>query len=202
MESGLLGLVNHYGYLAIFLLVFLQEIGVPNPVPNELVLLFAGALTIIGGLSFWPTLLTAVSADVIGTTLLFTVFYFFEHKIMERVKKWEKINQKLEKVKETVLKRGRWGIFLGRMMPYIRGYVSVAAGILNIPYKNFLPMVVLPALLWTGGYVTLGHFLGIKWQSVADFIHQYQWILLVAVITAIAFWFYWKSRKDAEKEVK
>ena len=200
--SGLLGFVNHYGYLAIFLLVFLQEIGIPNPVPNELVLLFAGALTVIGGLSFWLTLLTAVTADVVGTTILFSVFYFFEHLIMEKISRWKGVNEKLEKIKERLLQRGQWGIFLGRMMPYVRGYVSVAAGILNIPYKKFLPMVVLPAILWTGGYITLGHFLGKKWESVAAFIGQYQWILLAAVVVIIANVIYWKGRKKNLNAVK
>ncbi len=193
--TGILGLVNHYGYLAIFLLVFLQEIGIPNIVPNELILLFAGALTVIGGLSFWLTFLTAVSADVIGTTILFSVFYFFERYIMEKISKWKGMNEKLDRLKETILRRGGWGIFLGRMMPYLRGYVSIAAGILNIPYRKFLPMVIIPAILWTGGYVTLGHFLGKKWEVVAGFIHQYEWILLVAVVIIIINVWYWKNRK-------
>ena len=46
-----------YGYLAIFSLVFLQEIGVPNPVPNELVLLFSGYLTSTGKLNFTAVLI-------------------------------------------------------------------------------------------------------------------------------------------------
>ena len=195
MEGGLLGFVSDYGYLAVFLLVFAQEIGVPNPVPNELVLLFAGALTVIGGLNFWLTFLTAVAADVLGTTILFSVFYFFEHYIMEKISKWKGINEKLNRIKESILRRGQWGIFLGRMMPYIRGYVSVAAGILNIPYKTFLPMAVLPAIIWTGGYVTLGHFLGTKWERVAEFIHAYQWILFVAIVVGVGVYFYWRRRK-------
>jgi membrane protein DedA with SNARE-associated domain len=200
--TGLLGFVNSYGYLAVFILVFLQEIGVPNPVPNELVLLFAGALTVIGGLSFWLTLLTAVIADIAGTTLLFTVFYFFEHYIMEKISRWKGINEKLERIKESILRRGQWGIFIGRMMPYLRGYASAVAGILNIPYRKFLPMVIIPAIIWTGGYVTLGHFLGKKWESVAAFISQYQWVLVVAVAAIIGAWFYWKGRKDANNDVR
>ncbi len=200
--DALLSFVNEYGYGAIFILVFLQEIGVPNLVPNELVLLFAGALTVIGGLNFWLTVLTAIMADVIGTTLLFTIFYFFEHYIMEKVSKWKGVNEKLDRLKESILRRGKWGIFLGRMMPYIRGYVSIAAGILNIPYKVFLPMVVIPAIIWTGGYVTLGHFLGKKWEKVAEFVQRYQWLLMIAIIAGIAGYFYWRSRKKRAIKVE
>lgn len=200
--DALLSFVNEYGYGAIFILVFLQEIGVPNLVPNELVLLFAGALTVIGGLNFWLTVLTAIMADVIGTTLLFTIFYFFEHYIMEKVSRWKGVNEKLDRLKESILRRGKWGIFLGRMMPYIRGYVSIAAGILNIPYKVFLPMVVIPAIIWTGGYVTLGHFLGKKWEKVAEFVQRYQWLLMIAIIAGIAGYFYWRSRKKRAIKVE
>ena len=200
--NGLLGFVSDYGYLAVFLLVFLQEIGVPNPVPNELVLLFAGALTSIGDLSIWLMFLTAVAADIIGTTLLFSVFYFFEHKIMEKVRKWEKINQKLDAIKAKILERGKPAIFLGRMMPFVRGYVSVAAGILNIPYKTFLPMVIFPAIIWTGGYVTLGHFLGKRWETVANFIEQYQWMLLAALILVAAIWIYLKRKKNLKNKTE
>lgn len=193
--ENLLQFVNDYGYWAVFILVFLQEIGVPNPVPNELVLLFAGALTSIGGLNFWLTLFIAIVADVIGTTLLFSIFYFFEHFIMERLPKWLPINEKLDRFKEMILRKGRWGIFVGRLTPYLRGYVSVAAGVLNLPYKVFVPTVLVSAALWSGGYVILGHFLGRQWQKVADFVWGYQWLLLIAVILVIAGVIFWKSKK-------
>ena len=194
----LLHFVNEYGYWAIFSLVFLQEIGAPNPVPNELILIFAGALTVIGSLNFWLTFLVAVSADVIGTTLLFSAFYFFEHFIMERLPKWLAINQKLDRIKAGLLKRGRWGIFVGRLLPYLRAYASVAAGVLNIPYRVFLPMVIFPAILWTGGYVTLGHFLGKNWQTVGNFIYQYQWILLALGVLVIGVFLLSKSKKNSK----
>jgi len=56
--------ITKYGYFAIFSLVFLQEIGVPNPVPNELVLLFSGYLIFVGKLDFIIVLTTVVAADI------------------------------------------------------------------------------------------------------------------------------------------
>lgn len=200
--TGLLGYVQDYGYLAVFLMVFLQEIGVPNPVPNELILLFAGALTSIGGLSVWIMVLTAVAADVIGTTILFTAFYFFEHIILEKISKWVPINEKLNKIKAKIAKHDRWAIFLGRMMPYVRGYVSAAAGILNMPYRVFIPMVAISAVIWSGGYVVLGHFLGRQWEVVASLIEQYKWSFFVVLLSIVIIWFYIGHRKKPENSVK
>ncbi len=194
IDGGFLGFISEYGYLAVFLLVFLQEIGIPT-VPNELVLIFAGALTTIGGLDFWVMFWTTVAADVLGTSLLFFIFYFFEKKIMERIPSWIPINHYLDKVKGMLERHDKWAIFLGRMMPYGRGYVSAAAGILNISYKIFLPMVLMSAMIWTGGYVTLGHFLGNQWEKVADFIAGYQWLLLVALVLVVIVWVYVHHRR-------
>lgn len=77
MPHSLAVFIAHYGYPAIFSLVFLQEIGVPNPVPNELVLLFSGYLAFLGALNFVLVFLTVVAADFIGTSILYLVFYFF-----------------------------------------------------------------------------------------------------------------------------
>lgn len=192
--SGFFGFVTEYGYLAVFLLVFLQELGIPT-VPNELILIFAGALTTIGKLDFWVMFWTTVAADIIGTSILFFVFYFFEKKIMERLPKWVPINEYLDRIKGMVERHGKWAILIGRMMPYVRGYVSAAAGILNLPYKVFLPMVVISAMVWTGGYVTLGHFLGYQWKKVADFVSGYQWVALVAFALIVIIFIYWHHRK-------
>ena len=71
MTSELTLYITRYGYLAVFLLVLLQELGMPNPVTNELVLLFSGYLAFSGVLNLWLVFLTAVSADCIGTTILY-----------------------------------------------------------------------------------------------------------------------------------
>ena len=68
--------IINYGYLAIFALVFLQEVGIPNPVPNELVLIFSGYLAFKGILYLPLVILAAVSADFIGTNILYFTFYF------------------------------------------------------------------------------------------------------------------------------
>src|SRR3989344_4102021 len=92
-----------YGYLAIFGLIFLQEIGIPNPVPNELILLFSGYLSSIGTLSLPLIFLTAVSADFIGTAVLYTIFYLFGKYFLERKPNWlpfphEKIHRLGQKI--------------------------------------------------------------------------------------------------------
>src|SRR6516225_8382929 len=86
--------IAEYGYIAIFLLVLLQELGVPNPVTNEFVLLFSGYLAYTGVLNLQLVVLTSVSADCIGTTILYALFYRFGEYLMDRRPRWFPISPK------------------------------------------------------------------------------------------------------------
>ena len=179
--------ITKYGYLAIFLLVFVQELGVPNPVTNEFVLLFSGYLAFAGNLNLWLVILTAVSADCIGTTLLYAVFYWCGDYIMRLPPRWFPVSRHhLERIAQTMVKRRRWGIYLGRLIPFLRGYASVAAGILPIGPKIFIPAVIVSAITWSGGYVLAGRLLGPYWEQFAVKVGRVESMVLVAVFILIA----------------
>lgn len=187
MSSVLALYVTKYGYLAIFLLVLLQELGLPNPVTNEFVLLFSGYLAFSGVLNLWLVLLTAVSADCIGTTILYAVFYVFREYILCRRPRWFPPSPAhLERITHTILERQQWGIYVGRLVPFLRGYVSVAAGILSISPKIFIPAVIVSAITWSGGYVIAGRLLGPYWEQVAAKVGGVASLVLLATIVVIA----------------
>src|SRR5919198_4577666 len=156
-----------YGYLAIFSLVFLQEIGVPNPVPNELVLLFSGYLTSIGKLDFTIVLLSVIIADIMGSSVLYMTFYYCGQRVLQ---KWPHVipTSKLAYLTARVSHKDRWSIYIGRHIPFLRGYTAVAAGLLKISPTIFLPAVLLSALTWSGGYVTAGKLLGHEYVNIAS----------------------------------
>ncbi|MCL4405037.1 MAG: DedA family protein [Patescibacteria group bacterium] len=169
MPPELTHYITSYGYLAIFSLIFIQELGVPNPVPNEFILLFGGYLTSVGTLSLPLTFLSAVSADFIGTSILFTIFYFFGKVIIKKKPRWIPIRaEHIERMTEKIAEKDWWGIYLGRLIPYVRGYTSVAAGLLNVRPHVFEMAVALSAITWSGGYVLAGHFMGGYWGKIAQ----------------------------------
>ncbi len=175
-----------YGYFAVFSLIFFQELGVPNPVPNEIVLLFVGYLASIKVLNFSLIFLTSISADFIGTSILYIVFYFFGGQILKHAPRWLPI-QKIEAIKEHVSKKGGWGVFFGRLIPYLRGYVSVAAGLLKIPPKKFLFSVIISATIWSGGYVVAGRLLGKEWDKLASRFSPWQLFMFIAAVIILIF---------------
>lgn len=167
MPPTLVAYILAHGYGVIFLLVFLQELGVPNPVPNELILLFAGYLASAGHFSAFWIIITAVSADFIGTTIFYALFYMFRLFIINKRPKWLPI-ERIESWKDKISARGKLGIYVGRHIPYLRGYTSAAAGLLEISPKIFMPIVLASAITWSGGLVIAGKLLGKHVESVAE----------------------------------
>jgi len=174
-------LIIEYGYIAIFLAVFLQELGVPNPITNELVLLFSGYLAYKGMLSLIKVILIAVSADFTGTCILYFIFYMLSKQyIFKNPPRWVmKYLNKLGNLKQRIENEGQWTIFLGRLTPFVRGYVSVVAGALQIKPKSFLSTVFLSAITWSIGLVLAGRMLGPYWNEVVKNANAYEFLVFV-----------------------
>lgn len=183
MPPELIAYITEYGYITIFGLVFLQELGVPNPVPNELILIYSGYLASVGKLSFALVILTVVAADFIGTTILYVVFYFFGPRFLKKLTFLPQ--KKIDQLVVYLSGKGRWGIYTGRLLPLIRGYASVAAGLLRLPPQEFLPAVILSALTWSGGYVFLGRILGPKWENVSNYFGFKNSLVIIGAIIIV-----------------
>lgn len=178
--------LTEHGYLAVSGLIFLQELGLPNPVPNEAILLFAGYLSSVKILNFYFILLVGILSDFIGTSILYGVFYFFGDRILKHAPNWLPVG-KMELIKQRVVKKGIWGVFLGRLLPYLRGYVSVAAGLLKIPPRIFLSSVLLSAIIWSGGYILAGRLLGKEWGKLFSYFSLPQFLAVIVFIIILIF---------------
>jgi len=186
MPEELVIYILKYGYFAIFVFVFSQEIGLPNPIPNELVLLFSGYLAFMGLLKLPLVILAAVLADSTGTSILYLVFYFFGNFILQHKPRWLPIPVKsITRLQERISKNGLMGIYLGRLTPFIRGYTSVIAGLLQIKPKVFAPIALITATIWATMYVMAGILLGPFWSRVAPNVTSIKYIMLLVFSTII-----------------
>jgi membrane-associated protein len=171
-----------YGYLAIFLIVFLQEIGIPTIVPNEISLFFFGYLAYQGNISLSLVLITSICAEISGTSLVYLLFYFFGHYLTRKKIKWIPIpHRAITNLKERISRRGKWAIFIGRMTPFLRGYTSVLAGLLRIRPKRYFLICSASALCSTGGIVLAGWFLGPYFNYLSAKIPNLRNILLLGI---------------------
>ncbi len=186
MPHELIDFIANYGYFALFILIFIQEMGIPNPVPNELVLMFSGYLTLKGILIFPYIILVTVSADLIGTSILYAVFYFFGIYILKRKPRWLPTSQNtIDKLSKRITKGGRWIIYIGRIIPFIRGYISVIAGLMQIKPGVFLPIALVSAITWSVLFVAAGRMFGPYLNYAGNNIGNMKYIIISIVLIII-----------------
>lgn len=184
MNPEIVAYITEYGYLTIFGIVFLQEIGLPLPVPRELILLFFGYLASAHELNIIAVVILIILADIAGALTLYSVFYRFGGTIMNRFGKVIP-NKIINRLVEYVRKRGQKGIYIGRLIPLLHGYIAVAAGLLRIPPKLAVLTLILAAISWSGGYIVIGYLLGSQWEKVLPYIGWQTWLILLACIVVI-----------------
>lgn len=182
MSEEIVDFIIAYGYLAIFILVFLQETGMPNPVPNELVLLFSGYLSFKGILYLPFIILTVISADFIGTIILYFIFYLTGTQLLQKKPKWipfptDLVNRLTGKISNGT----QLNIFIFRLTPFTRGYTSVITGLLQIRPAVFLPIALVSAATWASFYVIIGNYIGPSWNLLTNNIAMFKYIMLAVL---------------------
>jgi membrane protein DedA with SNARE-associated domain len=178
--------ITVYGYLAVFILVFLQEIGMPNPFPNELLLIFSGYLS-FKGLLFLPiVILTAITADFIGTNILYFLFLKAGTHIIRKKPGWIPLSTgTIDRLAAKVSKGGKLSMFIFRLTPFTRGYTSVIAGLLHVKPKIFLPIALFSATTWAAVYILTGYFIGPYWDLFLQHIDRFKFIMMATLVTIL-----------------
>ncbi len=153
-----------YGYLAIFLIVLLQELGMPG-LPNEWVLLYFGYLGNQSGLSYPLLLCFVVLADITGSLLLYGIFFHAKEWLLRIKPRWLPIPvKKIRAVKQQIIQKGGRQLLVAKLTPFVRSYLPVAAGLLQVKPELYSRIVFVTALIWSGGWVTAGWLLGNGWH--------------------------------------
>lgn len=167
-----------YGYLAIFLFVFLQETGAPNPIPNEFLLLFSGYLIFSGTLNALGVILAAASGDLLAASVVYGVFYYFGRMMGVSRKKWlSGFVRNLQARAKKLAPEKLHNIILVRLTPFVRGYSAAACGLARIqPYKYSLAVFV-STLAWSFFYVACGYLLGPYWAYVDKHLLSFKYLL-------------------------
>lgn len=182
--------ISSLGYVGIAFLMALENL-IP-PIPSELIMPLAGFTVTQGKMNF--TL--AIFAGTIGSVLGALPWYFLgdywglerTKEIADRYGKWLTLSSKdVERANDWFNRRGYWATGLGRLIPGIRTYISLPAGISKMPLLPFLFYSTVGSIFWVTFLTGAGYVLGANYEKVATYLKPFSVLVLIAVVSAIIY---------------
>lgn len=191
MLEQLTGLISHLiqstGYLGIFGLMVLNSTAIP--IPSEVTLPFAGFLANQGSLTLLLVIVTGVLGDLTGSIIGYSIGHFLEESLLlNLIKKYGKFilvtEHDYQKITGWIKKHGAPVVFVGKMTPGVKSFVSVAAGITEVKFSKFIISNILAALVYVSAVSYFGFYLGSKWSTLGTYFRQFEVVIVILVIVA------------------
>jgi membrane protein DedA with SNARE-associated domain len=196
MEHQVFAWISQYGYPAIFCLLVLGIVGLP--VPDETLLTFTGYLIYKGHLHLPLAFASAFFGSVCGITLSYILGRTFGLALIHRYGKYVWIREEhINKAHEWFERVGHWGLTFGYFIPGVRHFTAYTAGISDLAPHHFAAYAYTGAFLWASTFLSLGYFLGERWEVVSRQIHHHAAIATAAaLVLGVAYWLWrrWRRR--------
>ena len=178
---GLLPMVQHWGYLAVFIGVMLESTGVP--VPGETFIVLASFLAAQHALNPWEVYAAAVLGAILGDNLGYAVGRFGGRKLVRRLSAIGHVpSERIDSAERWFRHYGPAAVFFGRFIALLRMLSGPMAGLSRMPWLEFLSFNALGGLVWAGLVVWLSLLIG---QTVLTYFHEADEALLALVLLPI-----------------
>ncbi len=181
-------LISTWGYLAIFLLSIAQSACVPTS--SELTFGFAGFLAYTGHFNIVEVVIVGALGELIGAYIAWAFGITGGRALVLRYGRYIRVDQQqLDRLEGWYQRHPRWGVFASRLLPVVRNFVALAAGLAEVPPLAFGVLTFLGSLVWDGGLTLLGYSVGSAWQHMVHTVSDagYGAVVLVVVVVALLF---------------
>jgi membrane protein DedA with SNARE-associated domain len=194
----IVGVISAGGYVGVALLIAIESACIP--LPSEVIMPFAGYLVSVGQMS----LVLVATAGALGCNLGSAVAYAIgRHGGRPAVERWGRYvlvsAEELRRVERLFERHGGLAVFLGRLLPVVRTFIALPAGIAGMSQVRFHLYTFAGSWPWCFALAWIGVKLGEKWNSdprVRDVFHKVDALVVAALVLAAAWWLWsrWRHR--------
>jgi membrane protein DedA with SNARE-associated domain len=187
-------LLVHAGYGALILFGFLEACCVP--IPSEVTFGFAGVLAYEGHLSLPLVIVIGTLAELAGSYVAYAVGRVAERPVIERFGRYLLITKAdLDRAERFLVGRGVWAIPLGRALPVVRAFTSIAAGLTGVPALRFGVLSLIGTVIYVTVVASIGYSLGSSWHRLAHALSLAGYVIAALVVVAIAAFLLYRLRE-------
>jgi membrane protein DedA with SNARE-associated domain len=200
--------VGDYGLYAVFGLMAVDAL---FPAASEVVMVYAGAVasgafagqdivlfgtTLDSGFpAYVAVALAGTLGYTIGSILGWAIGLYGGRPYLERHGRWLHVDaENLDRAERWFERWKGWAVFLGRLTPVIRSFVSIPAGVLEVPFVRYTLLTLAGSAIWCFGLAGIGWAVGASWEDVHNDFRYVDYLVVAAVVAGVA-WLAWSWRR-------
>jgi membrane protein DedA with SNARE-associated domain len=189
--------VDALGLAGVFVLMVLESACIP--IPSEATMLFAGFNVSKGHYTLLEATAVGATANLVGSWIAYAIGYYGRMELLERhggklhVKRHD-----LERADRWFERHGNAAVFFARMVPIVRTFISLPAGVARMPFARFSLLTLAGCIPWVFMLAFVGKQAGDHWDRWKDHLHYLDYAVLAAIVVGVAYLLVRRRRRGRE----
>ncbi len=177
--------ISSTGLPAVFILMALESACLP--VPSEAIMLFAGSSVAAGDLTMFGVVAAGVLGNLVGSWIAYAVGYYGRLDLLEKNKLIHISPKHLKWADDWFERYGAATVFFSRMLPIVRTFISLPAGIAKMPFWRFTIYTLAGCIPWVLMLALIGQSVGDNWEEWRGHLHYLDYAVVAAVVLGAAY---------------
>jgi len=187
VSSFITHVISNLGYIGVAFLMAIESAAIP--LPSEIIMPFAGFLVAAHRFNLFGLAVAGAVGSTIGSLVTYYIGYYGGRPLIMRYGHWVFLSEKELDLTERFFKRFKHSsTFLGRVLPVVRTFISIPAGIAKVPVVTFTLNAFVGSFVWSLFLAWLGLRLGENWKHLEVYFHKFDLVVLVLILMLIAYW--------------
>lgn len=188
--------IRDYGLISIFVIVALEYANAP--LPSEIVLPFAGILSLKFGMNLASVIFISILGGILGSIINYYLGYKLGNPLIDFLKrKYPKTKKSIKASYKWITKYDKISVMISRLVPLARTFISIVAGVIKMNIVVFLLYSTIGIGIWNTILIGMGYILGNNMILIENILSKYS--ILIGVIVAIIFVYLIKKNKIIKK---
>lgn len=199
LAQFVVNIISLFGYFGVFLAMAIESACIP--LPSEIILPFTGYMVYLGRFSLWQATIAATLGNLFGALIAYYIGLWGGRPFIKRFGRYIFIHEReLSNAENLFERRGEVTVFIGRLLPVVRTFISLPAGIARMNAVKMAIYTVAGALPWCLMLIIIGKKLGENWNTLKPLFHRLDLVVGILIIILLGYGIY-KHRKSLSLEV-
>ena len=199
--SWIIHFISTLGYFGVFILMTLESACIP--IPSEVTMPFSGSLIATGRFDFWILVVIGTLGNLVGSLLAYWLGAWGQEavvrKIIVKYGKYVLISEhEYDQSERWFRKHGELIVFASRILPVLRTFISLPAGVAKMNLSRFVTYTVVGCFIWSIILTQIGVILGNNWKSLEGYFRKFDVVIVVACVLLVI-WYVWHKLKHVRR---